>query len=90
MRSRAQNWVSGVVALAAVVVAPAAAEAQYVAPEPEPGFEYIFDGTATGSDASFDKWVAANGATAVTLDSELGDRAVLEVRQGLPVPVTGR
>ena len=39
---------------------------------PSAGFEYIFDGTATGSDASFDKWLSANGATAVTLDPELG------------------
>ena len=72
MRSRARNWVSGVMALAAVVVAPAAAEAQYVAPEPEPGFEYIFDGTATGTDASFDKWLAANGASATTFDAGEG------------------
>src|ERR687892_1583012 len=72
MRSRARNWVSGVMALAAVVVAPAAAEAQYVAPEPEPGFEYIFDGTATGTNASFDKWLAANGASATTLDAGEG------------------
>ncbi len=48
------------------------AGAQYTAPPPEPGFEYIFDGSATGSDASFDKWVGANGATAVTLDPALG------------------
>ena len=33
--------------------------AQYTAPPPEPGFTYIFDGTATGSDASFDKWAFA-------------------------------
>ena len=39
---------------------------------PKHRFEYIFDGSATGSDASFDKWLSANGATAVTLDSELG------------------
>ena len=51
---------------------PAGAQAQYTAPPPEPGFEYIFDGTATGSDASFDKWLSANGATAVTLDPALG------------------
>jgi hypothetical protein len=48
------------------------ASAQYTPPPPERGFEYIFDGTATGSDASFDKWLSANGATAVTLDPELG------------------
>jgi hypothetical protein len=54
------------------LLAPAAAQAQYTAPPPEPGYEYIFDGTATGSDASFDKWLSANGATAVTLDPALG------------------
>jgi Domain of Unknown Function (DUF1080) len=58
-------------ALVALAIAPAA-QAQYTAPPPEPGFEYIFDGTATGSDASFDKWLSANGATAVTLDPALG------------------
>jgi hypothetical protein len=71
MFSRRVRWGLGLVALA-VAVAPAGARADYTAPPPEPGFEYIFDGTATGSDASFDKWVAANGATAVTLDPELG------------------
>src|SRR5688572_7517261 len=45
-------WVAGCMASAA---APAAA--QYVPPPPDPGFEYVFDGSATGSDASFDKWV---------------------------------
>ena len=40
----------------AFALAPACAGAQYVAPPPDPGFEYIFDGTATGSDASFDRW----------------------------------
>jgi hypothetical protein len=59
-------------ALLAAVLVPAGAQAQYTPPPPERGFEYIFDGTATGSDASFDKWVAANGATAVTLDPALG------------------
>jgi hypothetical protein len=61
-----------ITALAAVALVPASADAQYTAPPPEPGFEYIFDGTATGSDASFDQWLSANGATAVTLDPELG------------------
>lgn len=51
---------------------PAGASAQYQAPPPEPGFHYIFNGTATGSDASFDKWIPANGATAMTLDADLG------------------
>jgi hypothetical protein len=67
-RIRAGALLATLFALA--LAAPAAA--QYEAPPPEPGFEYIFDGTATGSDASFDKWLSANGATAVTLDPELG------------------
>ena len=58
-------------ALIVLALAPSA-HAQYTAPPPEPGFEYIFDGTATGSDASFDKWLSANGATAVTLDPTIG------------------
>jgi hypothetical protein len=69
--NRRSGWIPGAVALA-LACSPAIAEADYVPPPPEPGFEYIFDGTATGSDASFDKWAAANGATAVTLDPELG------------------
>ncbi len=55
------------------------AAAQYTAPPPDPGFQYIFDGTATGSNASFDKWTyagstAANSATAgrATLDAAAG------------------
>jgi hypothetical protein len=56
----------------AALLLPAGAQAQYTPPPPEPGYEYIFDGTATGSDASFDKWLSANGATAVTLDPALG------------------
>ena len=43
---------------------PAAAGAQYTAPPPDPGFTYIFDGSATGSDASFDKWAFAAGTAA--------------------------
>ena len=58
--------------LAAGLALAAPAQAQYVAPPPEPGFHYIFNGTATGSDASFDKWIPANGATAMTLDPALG------------------
>jgi hypothetical protein len=53
----------GAFALLALAV-PAGAHAQYVAPPPDPGFHYIFDGTVTGSDASFDRWeFAAAGAT---------------------------
>jgi hypothetical protein len=72
MFSRRARWGLGLVALAVACAPAGVARAAYTAPPPEPGFEYIFDGTATGSDASFDKWVAANGATAVTLDPELG------------------
>ena len=71
-KHRRARWAATLTALAAVALVPASADAQYTAPPPEPGFEYIFDGTATGSDASFDKWLSANGATAVTLDPELG------------------
>jgi hypothetical protein len=71
-KHRRARWAATVTALAAVALVPASADAQYTAPPPEPGFEYIFDGTATGSDASFDRWLSANGATAVTLDPELG------------------
>lgn len=60
--SRRSGWGSGAVIVAlALVCAPARADHQ--APPPEPGFEYIFDGTATGSDASFDKWVGARSGT---------------------------
>ena len=58
-------------ALVLLAFAPSA-HAQYTPPPPERGFEYIFDGTASGSDASFDQWLSANGATAVTLDPALG------------------
>ena len=68
---RRARWGAALAALAVAVI-PASAGADYTAPPPERGFHYIFDGTATGSDASFDKWVAANGATEMTLDPELG------------------
>ena len=55
MPGKRRRVLAGCVALAALA-APAAAHAQYTAPPPAPGFHYIFDGTATGSDASFDKW----------------------------------
>ena len=41
----------GCVVAIAMAAAPATAGAQYVAPPPDPGFHYIFDGTPTGSDA---------------------------------------
>src|SRR3954449_3935183 len=74
-----QRTIAGCVAVAALVLTPTVAEAQYVAPPPDPGFRYIFDGTATGSDASFDKWRFASGTLAqsdsqgvATLDSTEG------------------
>jgi Domain of Unknown Function (DUF1080) len=72
MRHRHTRCGAGLVVVFALALSAASAQAQYTPPPPEPGFEYIFDGTATGSDASFDKWLSANGATAVTLDPELG------------------
>ena len=72
VKHRRARWGAALTALVALAITPAIAQAQYTAPEPELGFEYIFDGTASGSDASFDKWLSANGATAVTLDPELG------------------
>ncbi|HEY8467442.1 MAG TPA: DUF1080 domain-containing protein [Solirubrobacterales bacterium] len=58
--------IAWLVACCALIVAafPALAQAQYEAPPPDPGFEYIFDGTATGSDASFDKWIFASDTIA--------------------------
>jgi 3-keto-disaccharide hydrolase len=57
--------------------APAAA--QYVAPPPDPGFEYIFNGTATGSDASFDKWVYSSSTAAA---SATQGRATVDPAEG--------
>ncbi len=64
---------------AAALGAPATAGAQYVAPPPDPGFEYIFDGSATGSDASFDKWEFASGTPA---QSATQGRATLDPVEG--------
>src|SRR5919108_6509977 len=72
VKHRRAPWGVALIALVALALLPASASAQYTAPPPEPGFHYIFDGTASGSDASFDKWLASNGATAVTLDPALG------------------
>ena len=56
--------IAGCLAVVAMAALPGAADAQYVAPPPDPGFRYIFDGSATGSDASFDKWAFAAGTAA--------------------------
>ena len=45
---RSSSTFAGALALAALSLAPAAADAQYTAPPPDPGFSYIFDGTADG------------------------------------------
>src|SRR4051794_20769372 len=79
MRSTRLARVAGCLAAAAVVLTPAVAEAQYTAPPPEPGFRYIFDGTATGSDASFDKWRFASGSLA---NSDSAGRAALDPNEG--------
>ena len=79
MRSTRLARVAGCLAAAAVVLTPAVAEAQYTAPPPEPGFRYIFDGTATGSDASFDKWRFASGTLA---QSDSQGQATLNATEG--------
>jgi hypothetical protein len=71
-KHRRARWGPALAVLFVLALVPASAHAQYTPPPPERGFEYIFNGTATGSDASFDKWLSANGATAVTLDPALG------------------
>src|SRR3954451_16836339 len=63
---------AGCLAVAAMVVTPAVAQAQYTAPPPDPGFTYIFDGSATGSDASFDKWAFAAGTAAQSRPASQG------------------
>src|SRR3954465_2357943 len=61
----------GAIAIA-IAVAPASAGAQYVAPPPDPGFHYIFDGTPTGSRASFAKWAFAAGTLAQSRPASQG------------------
>lgn len=64
--------------------AAATAQAQYTAPAPDPGFRYIFDGTATGSDSSFDKWNFAAGTAAQSRPASQGGQgqAVLNTTTG--------
>ena len=64
---------TGCIAMVAIVLVPTSAGAQYVAPPPDPGFEYIFDGSPTGSDASFDKWVFASSTAAASATPGPGD-----------------
>jgi hypothetical protein len=70
---------AGCAAAALIALVPAQAGAQYVAPPPDPGFQYIFDGTPTGSDASFDKWVFASGTAS---QSASQGRATLDPVEG--------
>jgi Domain of Unknown Function (DUF1080) len=76
--------VVGCLALAMAALTPAAAKAQYVAPPPAPGFHYIFDGTATGSDASFDKWKFATGTFSQSAPAAQGGQgqASLDTTEG--------
>ena len=60
LKGRVARLTTGCLAVAAFGLAPAAAEAQYTAPPPDPGFTYIFDGTQ----ASFDQWKFAAGTFA--------------------------
>jgi Domain of Unknown Function (DUF1080) len=60
-----QGTLAGAAAIAFALV-PACANAQYEAPPPDPGFEYIFDGTASGSDASLDRWEFASSTAAAS------------------------
>jgi 3-keto-disaccharide hydrolase len=64
--TRRCTLLAGWIAMVAIALIPASAGAQYVAPPPDPGFEYIFDGSPTGSDASFDKWMFASSTAAAS------------------------
>src|SRR3954469_17075135 len=79
MPEKRRRVLAGCVALAALVAVPASAHAQYTAPPPAPGFHYIFDGTATGTDASFDKWKFASGTLA---QSATQGQATLDAAEG--------
>jgi Domain of Unknown Function (DUF1080) len=77
LRRRIAFVVGGIAA--AALAAPGSAGAQYVAPPPDPGFEYIFDGTPTGSNASFDRWIFASSTIAA---SATQGRATLDPVEG--------
>ena len=62
LKGRVARLTTGCLAVAAFGLAPAAAEAQYTAPPPDPGFTYIFDGS--DREASFDQWKFAAGTFA--------------------------
>jgi len=79
------TFVGGLI-VAALAAAPAAASAQYTAPPPDPGFHYIFDGTATGSDASFDKWAFAAGTAAPGSGSGRSRRSIAMTDPDQPTP----
>jgi hypothetical protein len=78
-----QRVTVGCLAAAVLAVVPATAHAQYQAPPPDPGFHYIFDGTPTGSDASFDKWQFAAGTLQQSQPFPAGQgRATLDPNEG--------
>src|SRR3954447_2222972 len=55
-----EEWKVFKVSMGAVLAAALALAAPGVA-QAEPGYTTIFDGSATGSDASFDKWAQVGG-----------------------------
>ncbi len=80
---RRRALLAGCLTAAALGLAPAVADAQYVAPPPDPGFTYIFDGTPTGSSASFDQWGFAAGTLAQSQQAPAGQgQATLDTVQG--------
>ena len=79
LRRARRGAAPAIVIACAVAIAAGPAQAQYVAPPPDPGFEYIFDGSATGSDASFDKWIFASSTIAA---SATQGRATLDPAEG--------
>jgi len=72
--------VAAAVALAGAVAGPASA---YRAPPPDPGFEYILDGTEAGSAASFDQWVYVSYAGPA---SSAQDRWLIDAATGAVDP----
>jgi hypothetical protein len=59
----ARKFLGALATVAALLAAPTAAQAQYEAPPPDPGFEYIFDGT----EESFAKWEFASSTEAASI-----------------------
>src|SRR4051794_8434803 len=79
-----RSMLAGAMAVAALVAVPATVQAQYTAPPPDPGFSYIFDGSPSGSNASFDKWAFAAGTAAQSRPASEGrqGQATLDTVEG--------